>query len=189
MHANSDGLFYDPADLCAPGSDDINRFDCEYNCDWNDVSSGYSCAPGDLSGKFEGLYIGDGDLLFSFLFSNHDALLIQLNQMTDKFVALGCSNSNKIIARAQFEKMCKVTTCAPRSKTDTTSGSSDKHVSSSKGKLTTQYGTWSGTASSGKKTESGSDNTRGNTAILEEQLFGSPKTHDKIEHLWNKSIQ
>lgn len=81
MYKNCNELFYDPADSCALGSDDINCFDnkvCgdpyyEYICDSNDLSSGYSCA--------------QGDLLLLFLFSNHDALLILLNQLADNFVA------------------------------------------------------------------------------------------------------
>merc|ERR1719461_740074 len=114
--ANAVGAAYDPTDSCVDFSESdhcTNGVLCngnndsayEYNCDF--AADRYSCAPGDLSGKF-GL-ITDPLSPFSLMYEDDDLLLPITDDVIGKVIAIYCpyaaSSSPVYLACAPIEQV------------------------------------------------------------------------------------
>jgi len=96
------GDFYDPTHQCMAfsGSEycsggllcDVDDMDYSYSCDWD--NDRYSCAPGDLSGKFETIDAA-ADTSFSLSESGPGTLIPAMDDLVDLIFAVYCANDGE----------------------------------------------------------------------------------------------
>ena len=106
--ADEIGNFYDPTITCVENSDMDAKGYCtgsylcnddeyEYDCDYSgDVENRFQCAPGDLSGKYGSIDISSSSNFFLNM-SGYDPLMIAIEQLEGKSVALLCGDDRSMI--------------------------------------------------------------------------------------------
>ena len=101
------GKFYDPTISCAPDSDSkyctdgiylCNDTSYLYQCDYWGSESRFSCAPGDLSGKFALL---DSSALLAVI-AEIDPFMIDLRLLDGLSLVLQCENTYEMITCGAF---------------------------------------------------------------------------------------
>lgn len=113
--------FYDPTVTCASDSEYLGTYcyglngnlkKCDnvtYNYNCNNTNNMYSCAPGDLSGKYGKIlsneYNNGNESTTTYIFDGSDELMISLQLLESKYIVLQCENDvNTILTCAEFEE-------------------------------------------------------------------------------------